>query len=81
MNKQTATRNLDEIITKVEGARLRISEHHIVKIIGISKYSNKEDTYLDLVAYTAALHKRVVDNEVKSAFDLAREHVKKEINE
>ena len=41
MNKQTATRNLDEIITKVEGARLRISEHHIVKIIGISKYSNK----------------------------------------
>ena len=34
MNKQTATKNLDEIITKVEGARLRISEHHIVKIIG-----------------------------------------------
>lgn len=39
MNKQTATKNLDEVITKVEGARLRISEHHIVKIIGISKYS------------------------------------------
>ena len=43
MNKETATRNLDEIITKVEGARLRISEHHIVKIIGISKYSSAED--------------------------------------
>lgn len=43
MNKQTATRNLDEIITKVEGARLRISEHHIVKIIAVSKYSNSED--------------------------------------
>ena len=43
MNKQTATKNLDEIITKVEGARLRISEHHIVKIIGISKYSSKDD--------------------------------------
>ena len=43
MNKQTATHNLDEIITKVEGARLRISEHHIVKIIGISKYSSKDD--------------------------------------
>jgi PLP dependent protein len=43
MNKQTATRNLDEIITKVEGARLRISEHHIVKIIGISKYSSTQD--------------------------------------
>lgn len=43
MNKQTATKNLDEIITKVEGARLKISEHHIVKIIGISKYSTAED--------------------------------------
>jgi PLP dependent protein len=43
MNKETATKNLDEIITKVEGARLRISEHHIVKIIGISKYSTATD--------------------------------------
>ena len=43
MNKLTATKNLDEIITKVEGARLRISEHHIVKIIGISKYSTSTD--------------------------------------
>ena len=43
MNKLSATRNLDEIITKVEGVRLRISEHHIVKIIGISKYSSKDD--------------------------------------
>ena len=45
------------------------------------KYSSKEDTFLDFIAYSAALHKRVVDNEVKSAFDLACEHVKKEINE
>ncbi len=43
MNKQTATKNLDELIIKVEGARLRISEHHIVKIIGISKYSTSQD--------------------------------------
>ncbi|MBP7769769.1 MAG: YggS family pyridoxal phosphate-dependent enzyme [Aliarcobacter sp.] len=43
MNKLSATRNLDEIITKVEGARLRISEHHIVKIIAISKYSTSDD--------------------------------------
>ena len=43
MNKLTATKNLDEIITKVEGARLRISEHHIVKIIGVSKYSTADD--------------------------------------
>ena len=43
MNKETATKNLDNVITKVEGARLRISEHHIVKIIGISKYSTSQD--------------------------------------
>jgi len=43
MDKQIATRNLDDIITRVEGARLKISEHHIVKIIGISKYSTSED--------------------------------------
>jgi pyridoxal phosphate enzyme (YggS family) len=43
MNKQTATKNLNNLITKVEGARLRISEHHIVKIIGISKYSTASE--------------------------------------
>lgn len=43
MDKKIATRNLDKLITKVEAARLRISEHHIVKIIGISKYSTASD--------------------------------------
>ena len=43
MNKETATKNLNNLITKVEGARLKISEHHIVKIIGISKYSTSDD--------------------------------------
>ncbi len=43
MDKKTAIRNLDDIITKVEAARLRVSEHHIVKIIAISKYSNSND--------------------------------------
>ncbi len=43
MNKETANKNLDTVITKVEGARLRVSEHHIVKIIGISKYSTSTD--------------------------------------
>ena len=43
MNKKTAVKNLDTIITKVEGARLKVSEHHIVKIIGISKYSSPQD--------------------------------------
>ena len=43
MDKITATRNLDNLITKVEAARLRVNEHHIVKIIGISKYSSSDD--------------------------------------
>ena len=43
MDKITAVKNLDRVISKVEAARLRVSEHHIVKIIGISKYSTSED--------------------------------------
>lgn len=43
ISKEIAVQNLDKVITKVEGARLRISEHHIVKIIGISKYSQADD--------------------------------------
>ncbi|QKF73606.1 type III pyridoxal 5-phosphate (PLP)-dependent enzyme, YggS family [Aliarcobacter faecis] len=43
MDKIIATKNLDNLITKVEAARLRVSEHHIVKIIGISKYASSED--------------------------------------
>ncbi len=43
ISKEKAVENLDKVITKVEGARLRVSDHHIVKIIGISKYSPSED--------------------------------------
>jgi len=43
MNKIQAIQNLDKIITNIEGARLRISEHHIVKLIAVSKYSPIED--------------------------------------
>lgn len=43
MDKSLATKNLDNLITNVEAARLRISEHHIVKIVGISKYSTSTD--------------------------------------
>lgn len=43
MEKTIATKNLDDLITKVEAARLRVSEHHIVKIVGISKYSTTKD--------------------------------------
>ncbi len=43
ITKELAVKNLDKVISKVEGARLRISEHHIVKIIGISKYSQADE--------------------------------------
>lgn len=43
ITKEHATKNLDTLITKVEAARLRVSHHHIVKIIGISKYSQAPD--------------------------------------
>ena len=43
MDKKTAIKNLNNVITKMEGARLRISEHHIVKLIAVSKYSTTED--------------------------------------
>ncbi len=43
MNKTQAVTNLDFLISKVEKARLNLSHHHIVKIIGISKYSTSED--------------------------------------
>ncbi|OCL90330.1 YggS family pyridoxal phosphate-dependent enzyme [Arcobacter porcinus] len=43
MDKSIATKNLNDLITKVEAARLRVSEHHIVKIVGVSKYSSSDD--------------------------------------
>ena len=67
MNKLTATRNLDDVITRVEGARLKISEHHIVKIIGISKYStSKEVEELYNVGQRAFGENKVQDLKTKS---------------
>lgn len=43
MNKDQAIHNLDSVIARVEEARLKLSHHHIVKIIGISKYSTAND--------------------------------------
>ncbi len=34
---------IDDIIRRVEYARLRVSDHHIVKTVSISKYSNSDD--------------------------------------
>ena len=34
---------IDDIIRRVEKARLKVSDHHIVKIVAISKYSTSEE--------------------------------------
>jgi len=43
MNKEQAVQNLDTVITNVEAARLSLNDHHIVKIVAISKYNSEED--------------------------------------
>ena len=43
MTQEKAIDNLDKVITKVEFARLQVSDHHIVQLVGVSKYSTSED--------------------------------------
>jgi pyridoxal phosphate enzyme (YggS family) len=43
MTKEKAIKNLDDIITKIEFSRLQVSDHHIVQLIAISKYSTASD--------------------------------------
>ncbi len=38
-----AIKNLDIVIEKIEKARLRVSDHHIVQLVAISKYSTSND--------------------------------------
>ncbi len=44
-------RNLDRVIWNIERARVSVSEHHIVKIVAISKYSDESsiEEYIDWV--------------------------------
>ena len=43
LDKEHLRRNLDEIIWNIEQARIAISEHHIVKLVCIGKYTNLEN--------------------------------------
>jgi len=43
MTKEKAVENLDKVITKIEFARLQVSDHHIVQLVAISKYSKSDD--------------------------------------
>jgi pyridoxal phosphate enzyme (YggS family) len=43
LEKNQAIKNLDEVITTIEKARLSVDDHHIVKLVAISKYSTCKD--------------------------------------
>ena len=39
--KETLRKNLDEVIWNIEQARVEVSEHHIVKLVAVGKYSEE----------------------------------------
>ncbi len=43
MNKETLRTNLDKVIWNIEKARLKVSDHHIVKLVAVGKYTNVEN--------------------------------------
>lgn len=43
MNKEQLRKNLDDVIWKIEKARLSVSEHHIVQMIAVGKYTTVEN--------------------------------------
>ena len=43
MNELEYKRHIDAIIERIEAARIKVSEHHIVKIVAVSKYNTAED--------------------------------------
>lgn len=43
MTKASAMKNLDTVISKIEASRLKVSDHHIVQLIAISKYSTTQE--------------------------------------
>ena len=43
LTKEKAVENLDRVITDIEFARKQLSDHHIVQLVAISKYSTSDD--------------------------------------
>ena len=41
--KEILRKNLDEVIWNIEQARITISEHHIVQLVAVGKYSDEEN--------------------------------------
>jgi len=43
LDKEHLRANLDEVIWKIEEARISVSEHHIVKLVAVGKYTEVEN--------------------------------------
>ena len=43
LNKEQLRKNLDDIIWNIEEARIAVSEHHIVKLVTVAKYTELEN--------------------------------------
>jgi len=43
LDKEQLRKNLDEVIWKIEQARISVSEHHIVKLVTVAKYTEVEN--------------------------------------
>ncbi len=43
IDKEQLRKNLDEVIWKIEQARIAVSEHHIVKLVTVGKYTDIEN--------------------------------------
>ncbi|MEA3418021.1 MAG: YggS family pyridoxal phosphate-dependent enzyme [Campylobacterota bacterium] len=43
IDKEQLRRNLDEVIWKIEESRIAVSEHHIVKLVTVGKYTDIEN--------------------------------------
>ena len=43
IDKEILRKNLDEVIWKIEQARIGVSEHHIVKLVTVAKYTDIEN--------------------------------------
>ncbi|MDY0195698.1 MAG: YggS family pyridoxal phosphate-dependent enzyme [Sulfurovaceae bacterium] len=43
MNKEILRANLDKVIWNIEKARLEVSDHHIVKLVAVGKYTSVEN--------------------------------------
>lgn len=68
MNNSEYKIYIDDVIRRVEAARLKVSEHHIVKIVAVSKYSTAEEIEkLYEIGQRAFGENKVQDLKAKSA--------------